>query len=616
MKDMAEGWSGEETLITRYLEELREAFQGFGQGDVATYIPELAKADPDDFGLAIATVDGRVYVAGQSDRMFTIQSVSKPFMYGLALETHGREAVLAKVGVEPTGEAFNSTVLDHQNNRPCNPMVNAGAIAVSALVAGDSYGRRHRAMLDLFGRYAGREMTIDDRVFQSERETGDRNRAIAALMQQTHMMEGEVDEILDLYFSQCSVVVSCRDLAQMAAGLANGGVNPRTGTRVIPHEYVHDVLTVMNSCGMYNYAGQWSYEVGIPAKSGVSGAIAAVIPGQVGIAAYSPRLDRFGNSVRGVAALKRIAEDFALHVFRTPPSGASVIRRVIKGDVIGSKRARNAEERACLDALGGRIQVIEAQGALFFGSAERLVRQAAEAAAEADHVILDLRRVFSADQAACALLMRLAEDLAGAPGRLLIAHLPAGGDLEALRRHAATTGRTVFEDRDAALEWCENQLLAGQMAPRPARELAIGECDLFRGLGAAELAVVGDLSRRVTYAPGDFILREGEAADRILVVLAGLTSVQLALPGGPRRLRIATIGPGGVVGEMALFDGGLRSADVLADDRVVCREIATADFHGLLRTRPDMLQAIYANLTRDLAARLRTANREIRVLEQ
>ena len=220
--------------------------------------------------MALATVDGETYATGDADHLFTIQSVSKPFMYGHALQHYGRDYVLRHVGVEPTGEAFNSIVLDEVANRPFNPMVNAGAIAVAALMPGDTAQERIGTMLNLFSDLAGRRLEIDEQVFQSENASGHRNRAIAYMMLNSGMIERDPIEALDLYFRQCSITVSCRDLAMMAATLANDGINPLTGVSVFDPHYVRDVLSVMNSCGMYNYAGQWSYEVGMPAKSGVS----------------------------------------------------------------------------------------------------------------------------------------------------------------------------------------------------------------------------------------------------------------------------------------------------------------------------------------------------------
>jgi glutaminase len=306
------------------LARLYETHRGDVSGVVATYIPELATADPAWFGISVATVDGLVFEIGDAGRMFSIQSVSKPFVFGQALEDHGREEVLRHVSVEPTGEAFNSIVLDEATNRPYNPMVNAGAIATADLIEGIDYTGRVKRLLALFGRFAGREVVIDNATFLSERATGHRNRAIGHLMLNFGMVKDRVDQTLELYFQQCAVLVSCRDLAVMGATLANGGVNPMTGSRAVKGEYVKDMLSIMMSCGMYDYAGEWAYRVGLPAKSGVSGGVLAVIPGVGGIGVFSPPLDAKGNSVRGVAVCRELSERYGLHVLEAGSNGISL----------------------------------------------------------------------------------------------------------------------------------------------------------------------------------------------------------------------------------------------------------------------------------------------------
>jgi glutaminase len=298
------------------LRELHAKYQPLTEGQVATYIPELARADPEWFGIALCTADGRVFEVGASRQRFTIQSASKPFTYGLALEEWGVEHVLSRVGVEPTGDAFNAVELDEVSRRPFNPMVNAGAIAVADLIPGaDATERLHR-LLECLRRYVGHaEVGVDMATFTSERQTGHRNRAIAHLMRGSGMLSERIDETLDLYFQQCSVIVHCRDLAVMAATLANYGENPLTGERAVPAEYVKNILSVMLTCGMYDYAGGWAYKVGVPAKSGVGGGILAVVPGQVGIAVFSPRLDAHGHSVRGVRVCEDLSARFGLHLF-------------------------------------------------------------------------------------------------------------------------------------------------------------------------------------------------------------------------------------------------------------------------------------------------------------
>jgi glutaminase len=232
------------TPIEEFLCELHARIAKERGGRVADYIPELGKADPNTFGIALATVDGRVYTAGDAGRSFTIQSISKPFMHGFALQQFGRAYVLDRVGVEPTGEAFNSIVLDEVANRPFNPMVNAGAIAVAAMMPGDTLEERTATMVDLFSHLAARKLDIDDAVFRSELATGHRNRAIAYMMLNTGMIGRDPTEALDLYFRQCSISVTCRDLAIMAATLANDGINPLTGVPLYHPHYVRDVLSV------------------------------------------------------------------------------------------------------------------------------------------------------------------------------------------------------------------------------------------------------------------------------------------------------------------------------------------------------------------------------------
>jgi glutaminase len=308
------------------LRELQQRYRDQQDGHVADYIPELATADPAWFGIAVAGAgDGQLFEAGNCEQEFTIQSISKPFVFGLALEDHGREAVAARVGVEPTGDAFNSIIkLDEGSHRPHNPMVNAGAIATAALIKGDTHVERLNRLLDMFGRYIGRRPKVDVAVYASERQTGHRNRSIAHLLLNFGMLPPNVEEVLDLYFQQCSILVTTRDLAMMAATLANGGVNPVTGVRALQAEYVQDLLSIMYTCGMYDYAGQWAYDVGLPAKSGVSGGVMTVVPGRMGMAVFSPPLDSHGNSVRGVAVCRELSQRFGLHCFGSaPPADAA-----------------------------------------------------------------------------------------------------------------------------------------------------------------------------------------------------------------------------------------------------------------------------------------------------
>ena len=297
------------------LHDLYLKYKPMRDGKVANYIPELAKVNPDLFSICVITVDGQVYEVGDYDRLFTIQSISKVFVYGMVLEDCGRDYVLTRVGVEPTGDAFNAIVLDEKSKRPYNPMVNAGAIATTSLIKGSGPTERLNRLLEHFQRYIGRDIFVDISVFMSERTTGHRNRAMAYLMRNFGMIDDKIDEALDLYFQQCSLLVNCHDLALMAATLANKGINPITGVQAVETRYVKDILSVMYTCGMYNFAGEWVYKVGLPAKSGVCGGILVVVPNQGGIAVFSPPLDENGNSVRGIKVCEELSQQFGLHLF-------------------------------------------------------------------------------------------------------------------------------------------------------------------------------------------------------------------------------------------------------------------------------------------------------------
>ncbi|MEM6836358.1 MAG: glutaminase A [Cyanobacteria bacterium P01_C01_bin.120] len=302
--------------IQAFLDRLYDKYRELDVGQIASYIPELAKANPQRFAISVVALDGRVFQAGDCHDIFTIQSISKIFVYGMALEDWGRDRLLAKVGVEPTGDPFNSLIsLDETSHRPNNPMINAGAIATTSLIKGEGPTERLNRLLAMFRRYVGREVYVDMATFLSERASGHRNRAIAHLMLNFGMIDANLEEALDLYFQQCSLLVNCQDLATMAAALANQGRHPLTGEQVLQPEYVRDVLSVMYTCGMYNFAGEWAFRVGIPAKSGVSGGIIAVIPNQAGIAVFSPPLDKNGNSVRGVKVFESLSQEYGFHLF-------------------------------------------------------------------------------------------------------------------------------------------------------------------------------------------------------------------------------------------------------------------------------------------------------------
>ncbi len=595
--------------IIEYLEQLHEQYRSLDAGVVADYIPELGKADPGWFGICLVTAGGHVYEVGDSDRAFTIQSISKPFVLGMALEDRGREALLARIGVEPSGNPFNAIVVDEASNRPFNPMVNSGAIVATGLIVGEDIPDRRERIQEAFAAYVGHDVDIDQGVFESERVTGDRNRAIGYLMRGFGMLEGDCEETLDLYFRQCSLLVNCRDIATMAATLANQGVNPITGRRALDERYVPDVLSVMSSCGMYDYSGEWVYRVGIPAKSGVSGGIIGVLPGQLGIAVFSPPLDPQGNSVRGIKVCERISQDLALHVLRVHSTVNAVLRRTYRGGAARSNHVRSEAELAVLADHDRAIVVHELQGDLYFSSMEVAFGSISDESEDARFVVLDLRRVTNVDATARSFLGSIEEAFTRSGRVLVLANAAPLGVVPV----EAPSSRS-FADVDLALEWCEDQLLEQVSGGGVVVPATLHAQDLLDGLSAAELRAVEAVATVATVPVGQVVVREGDPADALYFVLAGRVSVRLGLHAGGAARRLATFGPGRAFGEMALIEDGVRTADVVTDATSTLARVGVPELRALGDEHPDLMARLYRNLSRQLAGRLQRANAQVRAL--
>ncbi|MBS1905024.1 MAG: glutaminase A, partial [Actinobacteria bacterium] len=277
--------------VEQLVAEAHERYAGQHDGVVADYIPILAEADPEWFGLSVTDVDGASYSIGDAGIAFSIQSISKAFVFALAADEIGHAAVHETVGVNNTGLAFNSVVAVELNDgSPMNPMVNAGAIATTALVPGAHADERWQRIRDGLSRFAGRPLALDGEVYRSESFTNHRNHALARLLQSYDRLAIDPDEAVDIYTRQCSLAVTAQDLAVMGSTLADGGVNPVTGERVVSAETARDTLALLASCGMYERSGEWLFEIGLPAKSGVAGGIVAIAPGKGAIGTFSPRL--------------------------------------------------------------------------------------------------------------------------------------------------------------------------------------------------------------------------------------------------------------------------------------------------------------------------------------
>lgn len=378
--------------IPSYLDEVLQSVAADRTGVLANYIPELAEVDPERLGASIAMVDGELYASGDTDSLFTIQSISKPFVYALALADRGFERVLDKVGVEPSGEPFNEISLEDSSGRPLNPMINAGAITTHSLVGTETMNpaERMERVISGLSAFAGRSLDVDEAVYSSEIEHAHRNLAIAHMLRSHDILTENPTGVVEGYTRQCSLLVTVQDLAMMAATLANYGIQPVTGEQVVPKTVVRQVLSVMFTCGMYNAAGDWATQVGIPAKSGVGGGIIGAVPGQLGLATFSPRLDVHGNSVRGVSLFERFSSDMGMHVMNIPTVARSAIRANYR---IGS---------------GEKItQVIQLQGRIRFAGAERVIREIVDTHYMGTRIALDVTRVYSVDEVAQHMLLEI-----------------------------------------------------------------------------------------------------------------------------------------------------------------------------------------------------------------
>ncbi len=287
-------------------------------GKVADYIPELSKMNSESLGVVVVDTGGNVYRAGDYKTRFTLQSMSKPIVLMLALLDNGEEKVFEKVGKEPTGDPFNSIrKLETLNpSKPLNPMINAGAITVTSMIKGENAQEKFERILNIFRKISNNpNLNINMDVYLSEKETGDRNRSIAYFLKDVGILEGDIEEVLDLYFKQCSIEVTCEDVANIGMFLANQGANWETGKPIVPKYLTQIVKTFMVTCGMYDASGEFAINVGIPAKSGVSGGIVCAVPNKMGIGVIGPALDRKGNSIAGVKLLEDLSKEFRLSIF-------------------------------------------------------------------------------------------------------------------------------------------------------------------------------------------------------------------------------------------------------------------------------------------------------------
>ncbi len=309
-----------ETELRSAMEDAYFKFSGLKEGKNADYIKELANVDPGVFGIALVTCDGKVYLKGDNTTMVSMQSISKAFVTAMVIEEYGHQALQDKIGVDATGLKFNSIIaIEEHRGKEINPLVNPGAIAATSLVSGADSSAKWRNILNKLSDFAGRNLSINRPVYLSEAGDNLRNQAIAHLLLAYGRIYFDPVQSTDLYTKQCAINTTAKDLAIMAATLANGGVNPVTKLKVVSPETVMYTLPVMATAGLYDDSGIWYFNAGVPAKSGVGGGLIAIIPGKFGIAVVSPPLDEAGNSVKGQSVIRYIIERLGVNPFLIKP---------------------------------------------------------------------------------------------------------------------------------------------------------------------------------------------------------------------------------------------------------------------------------------------------------
>ena len=580
-----------QSLVLDYLDGVYRELSGETSGSVADYIPELAVVDPDSFAICLTTSDGYTYEAGDSRKLFAIQSVSKPFTYALALADRGLAAVARKVDVEPSGEPFNEISLDPVTERPRNPMINAGAITCASLIAGPSPQERFERLRRFYSRFAGRELTLDEDMYESEDRTGNRNRAIGYMLRTFGILEEDPQTTLAVYFRQCSIQVDCRDLSMMAATLADSGVNPVTGDRVLDAALTERVLSVMTTCGMYNAAGDWVTEVGLPAKSGVGGGILAVLPGQIGLAVFSPRLDEHGNSVRGVQACRRLSKDLELHFMHVSRAARSAVRACYNVVDRPSRRRRSPAEQELLLTVGRRAWMYELHGDMLFAGAESVIREITDRAVDVDVIGLDVRGIDDVSSVAAGLLLGLRDQLRQADVELVMVD-PASTVLTL----DADVGKRIrhFPDINAATEYAEDALINRHGGAASWATIDAADHPLVAGLDDRHLELITARLVPLTFADGEPIAAAGQPPQGLYLLLAGMVNVSVQRAGVRHHLSMFTVGTTfGVIYAIAARDFDI---DAHAVGEVVVAQLPMAALDELNRTAPELVIVLLQRL--------------------
>ena len=576
-------------------------------GKTADYIPELSRANPDQFGVALASSDGYIHEIGDSLQEFTIQSISKAFAYSLALELVGEKEVNKIIGVEPSGEAFNS-IRFQNDNRPFNPMINAGAIACTALICSVEKSKAFKKIQKIMSDFAGRNLSLDEKVFKSENATGDRNRAIAWLLKNNKIIKTNVEQSLVTYFKQCSLLVSARDLATMGATLACNGINPVTKKRVISVENALKTMSIMVSSGMYDYSGEWVYRVGFPAKSGVGGGIIAALPSQFGLGTFSPPLDRQGNSVRGIEVCKRISSYYNLHILEIEGNIKDSIVASYNLQNIRSSTERKEKNIKILEKFGAKAHVYELAGSINFMAVDYIVRRLQELD-EKEFIILSMRKVSQLSSGADKLLDAFIQTLNSLSTKIIFSDIEFNS--QTWNKIFGSLGNMddnktrLFENNNEAIRWVEDFLIQKYSADEKVNKNEnLKEQFLFKTLSNSDLDFLKERMIEKKFKKNVKIISKGDEADGIYFLQSGKVDIAINL-----QKSLTTLNAGTCFGEFALIEPkSKRSANVITLTECTCFYLPLKILDSIQQSRKKIIETLLKNLALLLIKRLKDCN--------
>ena len=576
-------------------------------GKTADYIPELSRANPDQFGVALASSDGYIHEIGDSLQEFTIQSISKAFAYSLALELVGEKEVNKIIGVEPSGEAFNS-IRFQNDNRPFNPMINAGAIACTALICSVEKSKAFKKIQKIMSDFAGRNLSLDEKVFKSENATGDRNRAIAWLLKNNKIIKTNVEQSLVTYFKQCSLLVSARDLATMGATLACNGINPVTKKRVISVENALKTMSIMVSSGMYDYSGEWVYRVGFPAKSGVGGGIIAALPSQFGLGTFSPPLDRQGNSVRGIEVCKRISSYYNLHILEIEGNIKDSIVASYNLQNIRSSTERKEKNIKILEKFGAKAHVYELAGSINFMSVDYIVRRLQELD-EKEVIILSMRKVSQLSSGADKLLDAFIQTLNSLSTKIIFSDIEFNS--QTWNKIFGSLGNMednktrLFENNNEAIRWVEDFLIQKYSTDEKVNiNENLKEQFLFKALSNSDLDFLKERMIEKKFKKNVKIISKGDEADGIYFLQSGKVDIAINV-----QKSLTTLNAGTCFGEFALIEPkSKRSANVITLTECTCFYLPLKILDSIQQSRKKIIETLLKNLALLLIKRLKDCN--------